>query len=214
MAVLYYSRNPNPRLGVAVALHLKAPVRLEFAATFEPANAEKFKALNPTQLLPILVEEGRSLWEVDAIACRLSMQMGSDFWRMDGETPEMIRWISWAKANFMAAVDMVLWEVGTKQRYGIGPVDQALLADGTAKFHKGARQLEDHLAGREYLLDSGLSYADFRMAAYLPYNDVAALPLHEYPSVAAWYARLEALPYWADPFVGLEAPVLPPVPGR
>ena len=213
--ILYYSRNPNPRLGVAVALHLKAPVTLEFAAPFDAENAAKFRALNPTQLLPILVDDnGYSLWEVDAIACHLSMQMGSDFWRRDGETPEMIRWISWAKANFMAAIDMVHWEVGTKQRYGIGPVDEALLAEGTEKFHTSARQLQGHLAGREYLLDSGLSYADFRMASYLAYNDVAGLPLHDYPAVAAWYTRLEALPYWADPFAGLDAPPLPPVPGR
>ena len=212
--ILDHSRNPNPRLGVAVALHVKAPLTFEFAARFDAENAAKFKALNPTQLLPILVEDGRRLWEVDAIACRLSMRMRSDFWRMDAEMPEMIRWIRWAKANFMAAVDMVHFEVGTKQRYGLGPVDAAVLVTaGTEKFHRSAAQLADHLAGRDYLLDSGLSYADFRMASYLPYNDVAGLPMAEYPAVAEWYARLAALSHRADPFAGLDAPLLSPVPG-
>jgi glutathione S-transferase len=52
------------------------------------------------------------------------------------------------------------------------------------------------------------------MAAYLPYNDVAGLPVQDYPAVAAWYDRLMTLPAWADPFDGLDAPALPPVPGR
>ena len=213
-ATLYFSRNPNPRLAVAVARHLNADVRFEFASTFAPENRKRFRALNPTLLLPILVEDGRSLWETDAIACRLSQLSGTDFWRMGAEMPEMIRWISWGKANFMLAVDMVHFEVGTKQRYGMGPVDKAALAEGERMFHASARQLDDHLVGRDYLLDSGLSYADFRVAAYLPFNDVAGLPLQDYPRVNAWYERLEALPDWADPFAGLEAPELPPLPPR
>ena len=58
-ATLYFSRNPNPRLAVAVARHLRADVRFEFASTFAPQNRERFRALNPTLLLPILVEDGR-----------------------------------------------------------------------------------------------------------------------------------------------------------
>lgn len=212
MTTLYFSRNPNPRLGLAVARYLGSDLTCEFANPFAPDQSAKFRALNPTRLIPILVEDGKSLWEVDAIACRLSMKAGSDFWRMDEEMPEMIRWISWAKANFMAAIDMVHWEVGTKRRYGIGPADAANVADGTRRFHASAAQLQDHLDGRDWLLDKGLSYADFRMAAYLPYNDVAGLPLQDYPAVAAWYRRLEAIPAWADPFAGLDVPEWPPMP--
>ena len=50
------------------------------------------------------------------------------------------------------------------------------------------------------------------MATFLPFNDVARLPLADHPAVAAWHQRLMALPAWADPFAGLSAPALPPVP--
>ena len=50
------------------------------------------------------------------------------------------------------------------------------------------------------------------MAAFLPFNDAARMPLGDYPAVVAWYARLQALPAWSDPFEGLDAPELPPVP--
>lgn len=213
-SVLYFSRNPNPRLAVAVARHLGADVAFEWAAPFDPAQSERFRALNPSLLLPILVEAGRSLWEADAIACRLSMREGSDFWRLDADLPDMIRWISWGKANFVQACDAVHFELGTKQRYGIGPVDPLALAEGLRLFQRAAALLDAHLNGQDFLLASGLSYADFRMASFLPFNDVAGLPLHDFPNLEQWYRRVEQLPAWADPFAGLVAPALPPIPGQ
>ncbi len=212
MSILYYSRNPNPRLALAVARHLAAPVTLEWASPFSPDQAERFKALNPTQLIPILVENDKSLWEADAIACHLSMMVGSNFWRMDADLPDMIRWISWGKPHFVHACDMVHFEVGTKQRYHPGPVDQSKIKAGLELFHKSAALLNAQLQGREFLLDSGISYADFRMATFLPFNDVAQMPLADYPNILRWNNSLEKLVAWADPFEGLNAPELPPLP--
>ena len=214
MPILYYSRNPNPRLALAVARHLQAPVTLEWAAPFDPAQSDKFRSLNPSLRIPILADNGKSLWEADAIACRLSMVAGSSFWRMDSDLPDMIRWISWGKANFVHACDMVHFEYGTKQRYGIGPVDASKVAEGERMFHEAAAQLNAHMQGREFLLDSGISYADFRMATFLPFNDVTCLPLADYPNIDRWNERLLALPAWADPYEGLDAPALPYAPPR
>lgn len=212
MSKLYFSRNPNPRLALAVARHLRAPVDLEWAAPFD--QPEKFSELNPSLLLPILVEDDHSLLEADAIACRLSMMVHSNFWRMDADMPDMIRWISWSKSNFVHACDLVHFEFGTKQRYGLGVVDREKVAEGEDLFHKSAEQLNKHLSDKIYLLKSGLSYADFRMATVLPYNDVAALPLDQYSNLDRWYQNLQNEAGWSDPFEGLHAPALPTVPSR
>lgn len=213
MPTLYHSRNPNPRLAVAVARYLDAPVTLEWAAPFAPDQSQHFLKLNPTQRIPILVEEDApALWEADAIACRLSQMVGSDFWRQGTAQPDMIRWLSWGKENFVRACDMVQFELGTKRRYGIGPSDAAAVSVGTALFHESAAILGRHLETRDWLTGTTPSHADFRMASFLPFNAVMRLPLHDYRSVAAWYARLDAIPAWADPFAGLDAPELPPIP--
>lgn len=209
---LYFSRNPNPRLAVAVARHLAAPVDFQFAAPLAPGEAEKYRHLNPSLRLPILAEAGTSLWEADAIACRLSRMQHADFWRQGDDQPDMIRWISWSRDHFMRACDMVHFERGTKPRYGLGSLDEAALAEGLAIFQESATILDAHLRQQHWLLASGLSYADFRMATFLPFNDVARLPLAEHPALQAWYGRLMALPAWAAPFAGLSAPELPPVP--
>jgi len=208
---LYFSRNPNPRLAVAVARHLKAQVTFEFASPFAPGQAERFRPLNPNLSIPILAWPGGSLWEADAIACRLSRAARSDFWRTGEDEPEMIRWLSWGKENFMRACDTVHFERGTKQRYGLGPIDPGKIEEGMEEFRRAAAILEAELSQRQWLVGTSLSYADFRMATFLPFNDVAGLPLGDYPSIFAWYRRLEDIDTWRDPFDGLKAPLLPPV---
>ncbi|QKD06344.1 glutathione S-transferase family protein [Mesorhizobium loti] len=208
---LYFSRNPNPRLAVAVARHLKARVTFEFASPFAPGQADKYRPLNPNLSIPILAWPGGSLWETDAIACRLSRDVGSDFWRTGDDEPDMIRWLSWGKENFARACDMVHFERGTKQRYHIGPIDQLLVEEGLKLFEKTAAILEVELANRQWLVGHSVSYADFRMATFLAFNDVGGLPLGDYPALISWYRRLEAIEAWRDPFAGLDAPELPPV---
>ena len=211
---LFYSRNPNPRLAVAVARHLAAEVEFEFASPFAPGQAERFRPLNPNLSLPILVEAGKSLWEADAIACRLSRTVQSDFWRMGDDEPDMVRWISWGKENFVRACDMVQFERGTKQRYGLGPIDQQLVEEGLSRFRTAAAILDIELSGRNWLVGDAVSHADFRMASFLPFNDAARLPLGDYPNICRWSDRLEEIDAWRDPFRGLDAPELPPISER
>ena len=211
---LFFSRNPNPRLAVAVARYLSAPLQFEHASPFAPGQAERFRPLNPNLSLPILVDGGKSLWEADAIACRLSRHVHSDFWRTGDDEPDMIRWISWGKANFMHACDMVHFERGTKQRYKLGSIDPVQVEEGLRRFRASAGILESELAARTWLLGDEVSYADFRMAAFLPFNGVAGLPLQDFPAVSKWYGQLEAIDAWSNPFRGLEAPELPAVEGR
>jgi glutathione S-transferase len=211
---LFFSRNPNPRLAVAVARYLDAKVEFEFAAPFAPGQAERFRPLNPNLSIPILVSSGRSLWEADAIACQLSRDAHSDFWRTDDDEPDMIRWLSWGKENFTRACDIVHFERGTKQRYGLGPIDHAKVDEGLRRFHTAAAILESELAQRTWLTGERISYADFRMATFLPFNDVARLPLDGYAAVSRWYRQLEDIDAWRDPFRMLNAPELLPPSGE
>lgn len=209
---LYFSRNPNPRLAVAVARHVRANVEFEFASPFTPEHSERFRALNPNLSIPILVNAGHSLWEADAIACRLSRDARSDLWRTGDDEPDMIRWISWGKENFVRACDIVHFERGTKQRYALGSLELALVESGLKRFRNAAAILEAELSKRAWLVGDRVSYADFRMATFLPFNDVAKLPLDDYAAVGRWYCQLEEIDAWRDPFSGLDAPALPPIP--
>ena len=134
---LFFSRNPNPRLAVAVARHLEAKVEFEFAAPMRPGRPSDIG--RSTRILPCRYWQvpGESLWEADAIACRLSRDAHSDFWRSGDDEPDMIRWLSWGKENFVRACDTVHFERGTKQRYGLGPIDHGTGRGGAGRVPHG-----------------------------------------------------------------------------
>ncbi|NML35076.1 glutathione S-transferase family protein [Paraburkholderia antibiotica] len=208
---LYFSRNYNPRLAVAVARYLNSPVEFEFASPFSPGEREKFRKLNPNLSLPILVEGETTLWEADAIACRLSRLARSSFWPTDDVMPDLIRWLSWGYSNFVRACDQVHFERVTKQRYGLGPIRHEVVEAGLNEFASSAAILEQHLPDRDWLVGNEVTYADFRVACVLPFAELAGLPLARFPQVDAWHRRLMEIPAWRDPFAGLDAPELPPV---
>ncbi len=209
---LYFSRNPNPRLAVAAARYLNSPVEFEFASPFHPEQRERFRKLNPNISIPILELDDRTIWEADAIACYLAQLVGSDFWPTGEGLVDVVRWLSWGYANFVRGCDVVSFERVTKQRYGMGPVNPQLVESGLEDFRASSAILEQHFAQADWLIGDAVTYADFRMATFLPTADIAGLPLADFPRTAAWYGRLMQIPAWRDPFEGLHAPELPPVP--
>jgi glutathione S-transferase len=208
---LYYSQNLNPRVAVAVARHLKSPVEYVRATPRNPAHEEAFRAINPNTLVPVLVEEGRTLWETDAIACRLSMLAGSDFWRTDASMAEMIMWISWATHHLNNAGGTLYFykiilpklSAATDTGASIPPAEPPVLEEAMSDFRRSAAILDTHLEGRTWLVGDRLSYADFRAATALPFAEGAGLPVAEFPNVKRWHDRLWAIDAWRAPFDGL-----------
>ncbi|HEY4128785.1 MAG TPA: glutathione S-transferase family protein [Gammaproteobacteria bacterium] len=204
---LYYSHNLNPRVAVAVARYLESPLEYIRARPFHPAQIEEFRKLNPNTRVPVLTEGDKSLWETDAIACRLSELAGSDFWRRGSDMPEMIKWISWGTHHLSRAADPLYFERVVIPQFPAQmrppAKDPAELEASLSEFKGFAATLDAYLKGREWLLDSGISYADFRVATSLPFADQAGLPIRDFPNVLRWHEQLLRLPAWRDPFVGL-----------
>jgi glutathione S-transferase len=201
---LYYSPNLNPRVAVAVAKHLKSPVKFIRAAPRNPANEDAFRPTNPNTLVPVLVENGNSLWETDAIACRLSQISGTDFFAVGDLLPETLRWISWATHHFTRAGDAFYFENLIVPKYMPRPPNTALLENAAEDFHLFAPVLDDFLQGRTWLIDNRLTYADFRVATCLPFAKAAGIPVEGYKNILKWHDRLNEHDAWRDPFVGLQ----------
>lgn len=204
MLKLYYSPNLNPRVAVAVAKYLGSPVQFIRARPFHPAHMEAFRKINPNTRVPVLVEGSRTLWETDAIACRLSELAGSDFWRTGADSPEMIMWISWGTHHLTRAADPVYFERIIRPQFSDKVMDPAELEEPLREFRQHAAILDAYLADHEWLVGERISYADFRVATSLPFAARAGLPLDGFANILRWHERLMALPAWSTPFEGLE----------
>jgi glutathione S-transferase len=120
MRRLYYTHNINPRVAVATARYLKAPVEYLRIAP-KGADEEMIRQFNPNTLAPVLVEDdGTSLWETDAITLRLAKLTGSDFWQLD-RLDEMLQWVSWSAHHFTRAGGTYTFENVTMVNVPAGP---------------------------------------------------------------------------------------------
>ena len=197
---LYYSQNLNPRVAVAVARYLNAPVEYVRVSPRDPANQDAFRSINPNTLVPVLVEEKRTLWETDAIACRLSALTRSDFWRTGDEQAEMIMWISWGTHHLTRAADPIYFDRVVMPTFTSERLSPRLIDKSIRDFREHAQTLDTLIGGREWLVGDRLSYADFRVATSLPFAQAADLPLAEFPNIARWHDQLLALDAWRNPF--------------
>lgn len=203
-AKLYYSPNLNPRLCVAVARYLQADLDYIPAQPFHPAHQEAFRPLNPMTRVPVLQEaDGSTLWETDAIICRLSRRAGSDLWRQDDDQPEMIRWLSWAAYHLIPAGDVHYFERIVRPTFSDTPELPQVMALTMGRFIEYAGVLNTWLKNRTWLVGDRVSYADFRVATLMPFARKALLPVDDFPQVLRHAAQLEELPFWRDPFTGL-----------
>lgn len=200
---LYYSRNLNPRVAVAVARHLGSPVEFVAATPMHPDHQEAFRPINPNTRVPVLTTTARNYWETDAIACKLSAFAGSDFWRTDDSAPEMIMWVSWATHHLNRAGDVFyFWKLVAPTFMDFQP-EQSVFDEAMGDWRKFMSVLDGQLEGKTWLVGDRLSYADFRVATCFPFATGAGLPLADFPRVQAFADRLMQLDAWRKPFAGL-----------
>ena len=200
---LYYSMNLNPRVAVAAARYLGSPVTYIRANPREPEHEDVFRQINPNTLVPVLVEDERTWWETDAIACRLSQIAGSDFWPAGESLPETVMWLSWSKRHLTLAGEAYYFENLIKPKYMGLPPDPRVLNEAEGEFHRFAKVLDDILGSRRWLIEGRLTYADFRVASIMPFAAEAMMPISGYKNILGWAARLEEIDAWRAPFDGL-----------
>ncbi|MBX4976136.1 glutathione S-transferase family protein [Rhizobium lentis] len=199
-AKLYYCETLNPRKACAAARFLQADVdfvRVDLASG-EQRSAE-FLALNPNGKVPVLQDDAGTLWEANAIMCRLSDAVAADFWPHDHRQIDVLRWLSWDASHFTLHGATLWFEILIKPLFG-GKPDNAVIEDAKTSFRHHGRVLDDHLAANSVAVGKTLTVADFALAAALPYAAAAEIPLAEFRHIQKWYGRLEELDAWQNPF--------------
>ncbi len=204
---LYYFEVLNPRKACAMARHLQSPV--DFVLMNVEAGEHKtpqFLALNPNGKLPVLVDGETTLWESNAIMCHLAHKANSDLWPSDSATQiEVLRWLSWNAEHFTNYAGALYFEYYIKTRFDIGKPDQAVVDEARDYVRKYGEVLDNHLAGRNYLLGDRLTVADFATAITLPYAAIIHLPLEGFRNIERWHDRMNEMPAWREPFPALKA---------
>ena len=198
---LYYFETPNARKACAVARHLNLPVeyvRIDLAKGEQ--RAPEFLAINPNGKVPALHDGEAKVWEASAVMCYLARKAGSDLWPGDARQIDVMRWSSWSHDHFSRHAGALFFQTRIKPLLGMGDPDPAAVGEATGFLQQFGAVLNDHLAGRRYLVGGTLTLADFEVAAFLPDTPAARTALDGFAELGRWQGRLNELPAWREPF--------------
>jgi glutathione S-transferase len=199
---LYYFETPNPRRPCAVAKYLNLPVdfvRIDLAKGEQ--KRPDLLAVNPNGKVPALEDGDVKLWESHAIMAYLSQKAGADLWPSDPrEQVEIMKWLNWDTAHFSRHAARLYFERYLKGRLAPGEPDLAEIEEATGFFKRFAGVLNDHLAGRRFIVAERLTIADFGLAAFLPHAEEAGLPLEDCGNLRRLYDAMTEIEAWREPW--------------
>jgi glutathione S-transferase len=181
------------------SLWLLNELGLDFELRVYPFGPElrspEYLAKHPLGRVPSLEHDGRILFETGAITeylCETFRQEAAGLFRAPGD-PERADWLQWLHFAETVAVHgaaltqqhVVLFEDSMRS-----PVIMKL---ERRRLEKALEVLDRHLAGREYLLQTGFSAVDTNVG-YSVYIARFFTPLELFPNLSAYYGRLEQRP--------------------
>lgn len=199
---LFYATTLNPRKACAVARYLDTPVTFVYVDLLKGEHhSPAYLAINPNARVPALVDGDTTLWEADAIMCHLARKAGSELWPSDSARQiEVMRWLSWNSQHFSSHTSALYFEYLIKPVLGLGAANAPAVEQAVSGFRRSAAVLDHHLRDRRYAAGDDITVADFALASGFPYAGDTHVPFNDYPHVARWYAELDALPAWRDPY--------------
>jgi glutathione S-transferase len=152
----------------------------------------ELKAIHPVGKSPVITDKGKTIYESGAIIDYIIRRHAGGRLQPDPATPEYddyMMWMHYAEGSAMLPLMLNLYV----SRLGEGGKPLHPRIESEIANHLG--YLDDHLAGRDYLLGKEFSGADIQMSFIgeiaETYGKRAA-----YPNLDAWVKRLHARPAW------------------
>lgn len=159
-------------------------------------RTEEFLAVNPNGRVPVLVDDGRAIFESLAINLYLARKFGGPLAPADQwEEGQAVQWSFWAvteveKPLLLAACNRFLFAEADRDPQEAQQMMQRL--------DRPFRVLDRHLARHTHVLGNRLTVADINIAAMMSLIPLADLPIADYPRLAAWLEDCLERPAAAD----------------
>lgn len=148
--------------------------------------------------VPVLEDGARRLTQSGAILTQLAREHGAFGGRNEGEQQDVLRWLLFDNHKFTS----YLASYRFMRSFGPAAPDPAVMAWLKGRMDAAFGVVEKHLSAQPFVVGDALTIADFSMCGYLFYpSEETGLDLPaQYPHIAAWLGRIQAMPRWAGPY--------------
>ena len=178
-------------------------VKVDLAAGDQKKPA--FLAVNPHGKVPALVIDGVPMFESLAMLIFLGERFGvaRNLWLPHDhpEYPAALAWMTWGTVSFSTNVFRYL--LNTSGRFPKEAQNAAAAEASQRDVHANLAALEQHLAGREYVVADRFTLVDLSIAGFIPFATRSGVAdMSAYPNLGAWTGRCTARPDLAVAMAG------------
>ena len=191
--------SPNSRKVLAVINHLGIDVDINYLDLFAGDNHKaQYTALNPNAMVPTLVDGDLKLWESNAINQYLAdkSQNNSLFPNDLTFRADIVRWQCWELAHFNLAFGTLAFEAVAKPSFMDITGDQAVIDWSKGQLSQFASVLNNHLAGRYYMVGDSITLADYSMIHVEFFKEAVPFDWSPFPHLNDYFDRMRQSPSW------------------
>lgn len=161
------------------------------------ARSPEFRKINEMGEVPVLVDGDTTLTQSGVILDYISSKTGKLGGRSAAERREVLRWLFWDNHKLST-------QIGTT-RFLMNFLPPEKRPEGVIPFLQGRLKaaytvLNDHLAGRDWIVGGGPTIADLSCCGYLYYPEPFGFDRQDWPQIDAWLTRIAGLPGWKHPY--------------
>lgn len=184
----------------ALALQLSGldwePVKVDFFGG-ETRDPDFRSQINPMGEAPVMVDGDVKLTQSGVIQDYVTEKSGKFGGQDTAERREVLRWVLWDnhKLSSQAGMTRFLMNFLPEEKQ---PKEVIGFMQGRLKAAYAV--LNDHLAGRDWIVGDGVTNADLSCCGYLYYPEPFGFDRTEWPHIDAWLTRLSEQPGWKAPY--------------
>lgn len=163
----------------------------------ETRSPEFRETVNPTGEVPVLVDGARRVFQSGVIQDYIAETTGKFGGATPDERREVLRWVLWDnhKLSSQAGVTRFLMNFLPAEKR-----PEPVIGWLQGRLETSYATLNAHLDGRDWIVGSDPTNADFSCCGYLFYPEPFGFDRAAWPHIDAWLSRVSALPGWKAPY--------------
>jgi glutathione S-transferase len=195
LTILGKSSSINVRKVLWTCAEIGLPYQLEqYGSGFLPTATPEFLCLNPNGMVPVVIDDGRSLWESNTICRYLAGKHGrTDLLPTEAMARAQVeKWMDWQATELNNSWRYAFMALA---RHSPAHADAAAIAASMAEWNRLMTMLDVHLTtSGPYICGAALTLADIVLG--LSVNRWRSVPMERpaLPAVAAYFERLSERP--------------------
>jgi glutathione S-transferase len=168
-------------------------VRLDFQK--KETRTPQFLAMNPNGCIPLLVIDGKPVFESTAILIYLAETYGVDkglYPKPGLDRAEQLKWIVWANVGMLQPLQR--WMQNTSSMVPAEMHNAKAAEAAKAEADRMLGILDKQLDGKKFVLGDSFTMADIACASYMGWLRFMGYDLAPFKSLQAWFGRCSERP--------------------